>query len=184
MSGPPSPPRGTWRIDLVDGVAIVVGYGLAALLFRAFWPSAGVSPALGCFAIGFYCWLGLAMSGPLLLWRHGEVGEAAPEPPGGRAAAGSRTWAEIAWLVIGVYWIVLGVFVLPLRLHDFRLGDTVLFGSVPLLTGLVLRFFGPRPTHGRRPEDRRRWTHHAAVALLVTWPMAWVCLIVLGEEIL
>ena len=31
---------------------------------------------------------------------------------------------------------------------------------------------------------RLPWTHQAAVALLATWPMAWICLIVLGEAIL
>ena len=57
------------RIRLIDLAAMVVGYGLAAILFRAFWPHTGVPPALGIFAVCFYIWLGLAMSGPLLLLR-------------------------------------------------------------------------------------------------------------------
>ena len=97
---------------------------MAAVLFRAFWPNGEVSPALGVFAIGFYVWLGLAMSGPLLLLRHRPAttrrradAAASPRIPHERP---SRTWAEMAWLLIGVYWFVMGVFVLPIRLHNFR----------------------------------------------------------------
>jgi hypothetical protein len=88
----------------------------------------------------------------------------------------------MAWLLIGVYWIVLGVFILPIRLHSFRFGDTVLFGTVPLVASLIFRLFGPRTaaSSGSSPP----WTHRAAVALVATWPIAWLCLIVLGEATL
>ncbi|MFO0888608.1 MAG: hypothetical protein U0790_05600 [Isosphaeraceae bacterium] len=180
MNAQETRPRPPWRIDLVEIGAIVAGYGLAALLFRAFWPSAGVSVAMGLFAIGFYLWLGLAMSGPLLLLRRGPA--AAEEEAGSprRDPAGSRTWAEMAWLMIGVYWIVLGVFVLPIRLHSFRMGDTLLFGAIPLAAGLVMRFVGPRPRDHH--PDGGPWTHQVAVALLVTWPPAWICLVVLAAD--
>jgi hypothetical protein len=179
--GQPSP----FRIQLVEVAALVVGYGLAALLFRAFWPKSGVSPALGLFAIGFYVWLGLAMSGPLLLLRHRHASP--PAAPGGAQARqpsppAARTWAEMAWLLIGVYWIVMGVFILPIRLHSFRFGDTILFGLVPLAVGLVFRLFGPRAA--RESRAALPWTHQAAVTLLVTWPIAWVCLIVVGVTVL
>ena len=183
MNGPDMQPRSPWRIDLMEVAAIVVGYGLAALLFRAFWPRAGVSLALAVFAIGFYLWLGLAMSGPLLLLRQRTPVQAAGgEQPSVPRRAGSRTWAEIAWLLIGVYWIVMGLFILPIRMQSFRFGDTVLFGLVPVAAALVFRLFGPRST----PEIRAAasWTHHAAVGLLATWPIAWFCLIVLGRTML
>lgn len=164
---------------------MVIGYGLAAVLFRAFWPRDAISPALTLFAIGLYVWLGLAMSGPLMLLRRRQP----PVEPGpssdGRSTVHkpARTWAEMAWLLIGVYWIVLGVFVLPIRLHSFRFGDTVLFGLVPLLAGLVFRLFGPRDVQ-EDGSTLKPWTHHLAVALLITWPFAWVCLIVLGGVVL
>jgi len=110
-----------------------------------------------------------------------------PRGPGGTqsaqpATSTTRTWAEMAWLLIGVYWIVMGVFILPIRLHSFRFSDTILFGLVPLAAGLVLRLFGPRiRAQGR---DSVSWTHHVAVGLLVTWPLAWVCLIVVAEAML
>lgn len=171
------------RVELVDLGCLVVGYGLAALLFRAFWPRGEVRPALAVFGVGFYLWLGLAMSGPLVLFRRRRR-ELAPVQRGdaGRPDPAGQTWAEMAWLLIGVYWIVLGVFVLPVRLHDFRFGDTVLFGLVPVLAGVFFRIFGPRVA----PQDQTSvsWTHAAAVALLVTWPFAWFCLIALGEATL
>ena len=181
-----SPPRSfpKFRIQLLDVSAMVIGYGLAAVLFRAFWPRDAISPALSIFAIGFYVWLGLAMSGPLLLLRRRRP-RPLPEPASdGQIAphAPARTWAEMAWLLIGVYWIVLGLFVLPIRLHSFRFGDTVLFGLVPLLAGLVFRLFGPRDV--QRGSALQPWTHHLAVALLLTWPIAWVCLIVVGGVVL
>lgn len=182
MSGGEPHHRATWRLDLVEGAAIVLGYGLAALLFRAFWPTTGVSRSVAVFAIGLYAWMGMAMSGPLLLIRPVPAsvggGDSQPSSPGSSRA---RSWAEIAWQVIGVYWIVLGVFVLPIRLHSFRFGDTVLFGTIPLGAGIIMRLFGPpaQPAAG----SSMPWTHHAAVALIVTWPLAWLCLIVLGEAI-
>ena len=85
----------------------------------------------------------------------------------------SRTWAEMAWLLIGVYWIVLGVFVLPVRLHSFRFGDTVLFGLVPLLRGLVFRLFGPgvpsrTPPRPLDAPGRRRPAGHLAGRLALS----------------
>ena len=183
-----------FRLQLLDLSAMVIGYGLAALLFRAFWPRDSLSPVLALFAIGFYSWLGMAMSGPLLLLRRRQPAQElelkqAPRSDRNRnrqprvvARGSTRTWAEMAWLLIGVYWIVLGVFVLPIRLHSFQFGDTVLFGLVPLLAGLVFRIFGPRASHSG--GNSLLWTHHLAVALLVTWPIAWICLIVVGGVVL
>ncbi len=184
MSETPSSPAPRFRLQLIDLAALIVGYGMAAVLFRAFWPKSEVSLAVIAFAIGFYVWLGLAMSGPmLLLLRHRRSRPAvdpAPESPRSSASP-SRTWAEMAWLLIGVYWFVMGVLVLPIRLHNFRFSDTLLFGLAPLAAGLFFRLFGSR-TFPESPAAG--WTHQAAVALLVTWPVAWFCLIIMGLVVL
>ena len=179
-------PRGTrqsprLRFPLQDILALVAGYGMAALLFRAFWPASRPSPALGLPGLGLYLWLGLAMSGPIILCRRGPRRSQEPEPRPDPPAVATRTWAELAWLLIGIYWIVLGLFSIPIRLHAFKLGDMVLFGLVPVVLAVGFRLFGPRPSPGR--EATSAWTHPAAVILLITWPVAWVCLIVWGKAL-
>lgn len=170
---------GRRRLQIQDLLAFVIGFGLAGILFRAFWPLAEVSWVLrGCGAV-FYLWLGLAMSGPLVLLVHPPHREASPDAARlhvGRRSQG-RTWAEIAWLLIGTYWIVLGAFVIPGKVHVFRAEDTILFGLTPIAAALILRRFGPR---ARKSE----WTHRLAVALLTTWPVAWLDLILIGKMLL
>jgi hypothetical protein len=169
------------RFPLQDILALVAGYGMAALLFRAFWPTSRPSPALGLPGLGLYLWLGLAMSGPILLFRHGPRPDREQDDPHGDSPpTAARTWAELAWTLIGIYWIILGVFSIPTRLHEFKLGDMVLFGLVPVVLALGFRLFGPRPPSGRAMTA---WTHPAAVVLLITWPVAWACLIVWGRAL-
>ena len=201
----PARPRGFHLLDLS---AIVVGYGMASLLVRAFWPAGGHPPLVEIAAIGLvYLWLGLAMSGPLvLLVRRSGAPEAAaqtePKAESTRPGAakrtrpqepivpkpamiqGSRTWAELAWLIIGFYWIGLTVLVVPVRLHRSPLHDSALIGLFPVAAALVLRILD-RPSRRSRPnQEAPAWTHHAAIALLLTWPPAWIALILLGKSLL
>jgi hypothetical protein len=159
----------------------VVGYGMAALLCRAFWPASRPSPALGVPAIGIYLWLGLAMSGPVILLRRGppmiDPAATADRP----MSAHAHTWAELAWMLIGIYWIVVSLIVIPARLSEFKLGDMILFGLVPLAVALGMRLLGRRPKENS--DSARAWTHAVGVVLLVTWPVAWICLIVLGKTL-
>ena len=61
----PSRPRG---LRLHDLVGLVVGYGMAALLARAFWPRSRPLSGIPAAALGLeLLWLGLAMSGPIVL---------------------------------------------------------------------------------------------------------------------
>jgi hypothetical protein len=179
----PAPPF-RFHIEIIDVAALVAGYSLAAVFIRAFWPERGISVALGLFAVGFYLWLGLAMSGPLLLIRHRHPSRVFDDedPAEQSGPSSARTWAEMAWLLIGVYWIVLGLFVLPVRLRSFRYSDAILFGLVPLAPALFFLLFGPR--QDPRTRTTPPWTHLAACGLLWSWPLAWVCLIVLGETML
>jgi hypothetical protein len=170
-SGPQPQPR----FQLQDILAVVIGYGMAALFFRAFWPANGWASGLGLAAMVLYLWLGLALSGPIILIRRGAERRRSVTDT---SAAESLTWAEWAWLFVGVYWIVLGLFVIPARLHHFQAGDVLIFGVVPILVAIVLRRFG-----AKAPGERSTtiWTHFAAVGLLVTWPVAWACIIILGR---
>jgi hypothetical protein len=212
--------RGPRGFHLADLCALVVGYGMASLMVRAFWPvDDWPSTAEAVILVLFYCWLGLAMGGPLVLLvrrpagpTDGDDGDAedpdsvpVPGPPGGTSGRGPRsgdrsrrgrggtsgapggahTWAELAWLIIGFYWIALTVLVVPVRLKRSLLPDTALVGLFPIAAALVLQRLD-RGRHGRRPApgDAPAWTHRAAVGLLLTWPIAWVALILLGKSLL
>ena len=189
------------QVEIQDILALVVGYGMAALLFRAFWPAHPAWRALGLPGAGLYLWLGLAMSGPIIMLRRRLLQPA--RAPADRASEGylepsralpnsgptaacenpsvrapGTTWAERAWLLIGAYWVVLGIFVIPARLHEFKLGDVILFGLAPVVVAIGLRLLGP--SGAQVAVAVGRWTHTAAIVLLLTWPLAWICLIVLG----
>jgi hypothetical protein len=174
---------------LLDLAALVVGYSLAAMAARTLWP-AGVTPrgpVIVVFLLG-YTWLGLAMSGPFVLLRRSGARAASdletarrprrakigrpiaiePDPPE------LYTRAEMAWLMIGGYWIAAAVLVIPTRLPT---RSAPILGLLPILAAGLLWVLGSsRPRHdaGKPP-----WTHRVAVALLATWPLAWLALILL-----
>jgi hypothetical protein len=178
---PPTRAR-TEGLHLLDLLALMVGYGLASLLVRAFWPSDDSPDAGHVVAIGItYAWLGLAMSGPVVLAIHRRAAARAPEAvaDADAGASPSRTWAELAWLIIGFYWIGLTILVVPIRLAQAPLRDATVLGVFPILAALVLRFIGPVP-RAAQPG----WTHRTAIGLLLTWPVAWVALILLGKTLL
>ncbi len=179
-TAPATRPDSRSRFQIRDILAMVVGYGMAALFFRAFWPTGGPPAWLLAPALALYVWLGLALSGPVLLLRRGAREPAsAPGVPADQApGAGSHTWAEWAWLFVGSYWIVLGLFVIPARLHEFHIGDVVVFGLVPILAALGFRLVSPEAKMSRPASG---WTHPAAVWLLLTWPVAWGCLVFVGR---
>lgn len=166
-------PTGSRRaLRLLDLSALVVAYGLAALLVRAFFPRDGLPNHFAEGIVAFvYLWLGLAMGGPMVLLLDGRSRPVDPkrdDPP-------KYTWAETSWLLIGGYWIGLAMFVVPSRLPV-----NPLLGLFPVLAALALRLFGGKPKGNSVGPG---WTHTAAVAVLTTWPFAWVGMIVLGKTL-
>ncbi len=65
--------RQRFQVQLQDILAVVVGYGMAALFFRAFWPVNPPAALLSIPAVLLYLWLGLAMSGPIIIVRRGQT---------------------------------------------------------------------------------------------------------------
>ncbi|HWE37944.1 MAG TPA: hypothetical protein VG406_15345 [Isosphaeraceae bacterium] len=180
--------RRTLRV--LDLTALVVGYGLAALLFRAIWRSSAGVPT-GVVTALVYLWFGLAMSGPILLLldrravpsrparaprrriRDPEalfVPVAGPGPP-------TYTRAEQGWIMMGAYCIVLTLLAVPLRLGDTPLG---VIAVAQLVTALLLWAAGPRRAVAEGPGPS--WTHHVAVAVLATWPFAWIGMVLLARS--
>jgi hypothetical protein len=161
------------RLTLGDLSGLVLGYSLAALVWRALWPPAA-QPAWWSVALGSACflWLGLAMSGPiLLLIRPGQAQHAAGPDPDHRETL-SR--AEHAWLLLGAYWIGLAGAAWSLRLR-VPLG----MGAIPLL--LVGLLWWRQRVEGTLQE--RRWTRPAARILLLSWPPVWVAMIILARAL-
>jgi hypothetical protein len=171
--------RAQGGFHLLDVAAVMVGYGLAGLLVKAYWPE-GSSPSFGAGLVIalVYAWLGLAMSGPVVLL----IRRPPSREPGDDAEPEPRTWAEMAWLIIGFYWIGLAVLVVPARIHGARFLDSAVLGVFPVLAAIGIRLFGP--SRGLVGGDPSSWTHRTGVALIVSWPFAWVGLIVLGKTIL
>ena len=92
----------------------MVGYGMAALLCRAFWPASRPSPALGVPGIGVYLWLGLAMSGPVILLRDVSGPRQTPSQRRISPHVGSFTHlGRASWMLIGIYWIVVSLIAIP-----------------------------------------------------------------------
>ncbi len=165
---------------LLDVATLVVGYGLASMLIRAYWPASGSPTVVEVVVIGVvFLWLGLAMSGPVVLLVRRPPAQTADDED---ARPGVRTWAELAWMVIGFYWIGLTVLIVPARVHGARPLDSAVLGLFPVLAAVGLWFFSParhRPAGGEAS-----WTHRAGVALLLSWPFAWMALILLGKTLL
>jgi hypothetical protein len=168
-------------LQIQDILALVVGYGMASLFFRAFWPGRRQAPGVMLAALGFYLWLGLTLSGPIVLLRVGRA--VRPGSPANDAAdpapTALRTGAEWAWLLIGIYWMIVGLFVIPSRVPEFVFRDTLMYGFVPVFSALLLLAL-------RKPPGERAataWTHLAAIVVLASWPIAWACLIILGQRL-
>jgi hypothetical protein len=170
------------RLAIRDMLGMVVGYAMAAALFRAFWPERAIPLWVLAAAAILYAWMGLAMSGPVLLARRRpEATGAPPENPSPSPRTPVRpthTWAELIWLFVGIYWTALGLFVLAVRMPSFRMPDAMLFGLLPF--GAVLARAIDLKQRGASGLEWS-WTHVVAIGLLWTWPVAWGCLFALGS---
>ena len=168
-------PASRRALRILDLLALVVAYGLAALLVRAFYPGGGLPNHFAEGTVAFvYLWLGLAMGGPMVLLLDGRSRPVDPT----RDAPPKYTWAETAWLLIGGYWIALAMFVVPSRLPI-----NPMLGLFPVVAAMLgMRLFGGT-SKAMETETRPGWTHAAAVAVLVSWPFAWMGMIVLGKTL-
>ncbi len=193
--------RRTGGLRLLDLAGLVVGYGMAALLIRSLWPDSRPLVGVPAVMLGLeYLWLGLAMGGPIVLLfdrrvapddprpRRPKLGRLisskepadAPHPAGSDSPASwPYTRAEMAWMLIGGYWIALTMFVVSARsIHSIA-------GPVGLIQGAVamalLLLVVPRRVKPGTASDS--WTHLAALWVLWTWPIAWAVLILLSQGV-
>ncbi|RUL89708.1 hypothetical protein [Tautonia sociabilis] len=168
MPNPPLDPSRPPGPRVIDLIGLMVGFGAAALLLRSLWPSSrSMTPGVGAVLGLLHLWLGLAMAGPVLLLidRRG-LGDATRQ----------LSWAQVAWLLIGAYWLALTALVVPTRLPVHPL-----LGVLPVAAALVLRVVGPRSPEARLRA--RSWTDRVAFGLMLTWPIAWVAMVLLGKTL-
>lgn len=192
-------------LRLHDLIGLVVGYGMAALLARSFWPRSRPLEGIPAIALLFeFCWLGLAMSGPIVLLLDRRVNQKLTGksgrpvrpgrlisfrepvlPPVGRGPTLTSapdqipyTKAEMAWMVIGGYWIGLTIFVVPALSIDT---PWALVGLLQVIAALGLWLVVPKQSIVGTPVHA--WTHSAAIGLLWSWPFAWIFLILLGRSL-
>lgn len=168
-----SAPRGPRLIDLMG---VVVGYVLAAILVRALFPSAAREPSSARVLVVLmleYAWMGLAMSGPIVLAIDRREDRGPSGPP-------RYTWAERSWLVIGAYWIALTLLIAPARLRaDPRLGAMPVVGALLFVGGVAYAGSGPW-RKGVRASVPPTWTHRMGLGLVLAWPLAWAGLVLLS----
>jgi len=199
----PSPPAIGRPLRLLDLVGFVAGFGLASLLIRTLWPRFLETTGPPTMALGLeFLWLGVAMSGPIILGltprrpsatmtppsrpdRPGRliaevaiVPRHAPQLPPSDPARDRYSRAELAWLAIGSYWIALTFFVVPARATD---APWTLAGLVPVVGAFLILMILPRRPQSAESSPRLGWPHHVAVGLLWTWPIAWGLLVLLSR---
>ncbi len=157
------------RLRLSDLAGLVAGFGLSALLVRAFWSKPGVPEPLVALALATeYAWMGLAMAGPFVLGNRLRGAAGAPD--------GSLTGPELAWLLIGGYWVGLALLVMPTRMS---IGPMLAVAPIALIVALGRLVRAPK---GPATPDRP-WTRRAAAGLLASWPLAWGLLIYLAGKL-
>ncbi|MEW4567235.1 hypothetical protein AB1L88_05150 [Tautonia sp. JC769] len=153
---------------LIDLTGLIVGFGTAALLIRSLWPtSRTMSVEVGVVVGLLHLWLGLAMAGPVLLLI---------DRRGLNDATRQLSWAQLAWLLIGSYWLALTALVVPTRMSVHPL-----LGVLPIGAALLLRGIGPKSSQASLRAQN--WTDQVAVILMATWPLAWIALILLGKTL-
>src|ERR1700737_3271860 len=116
----PYPGPKTVGLRIQDLIGLVVGYGLATLLVRTFGAKLD-SPSTEEFValVLLYAWLGLVMSGPLILLLD-RRGPAAPSPVPTTHPPSRYSGEEMAWLGSGVYFIAVSLFISPARCQIAR----------------------------------------------------------------
>ncbi len=162
-------------LRLLDLAGLVVGYSLAALLVRSFRVEFEPLVIGKGIAVGIvFVWIGLAMSGPVVLLFDARRPRRSPAHPTTHPP-GRYSGAEMAWIGIGGYFIALTLFVVPARTRDAPWGLIILTQAIASVI-VVCRLAIDRTQRPPGSGEKTRWTKPVASLLLVTWPVAWVAL--------
>ena len=173
----PSPTAEGFRIR--DLVGLVVGYGLAGFLLRSFRPVFETQGAAEAAAlVAFYLWLGLAVSGPFVLALD-RRGPASPPRVPTTHPPSRYAGEELAWLGIGGYFVAIALFVVPSMQNETPWG--AILGVQAFVATWLAAWWVTRLRSRKLEPAPPRWTRTAARVMLVTWPVAWVLLVLLVQ---
>jgi hypothetical protein len=176
--GPTSGPK-TVGLRIQDLIGLVFGYGLATLLVRTFGGKLDALSTEEFIALVLlYVWLGLVMSGPLILLLD-RRGPAEPSQIPTTHPPSRYSGEELAWLGIGVYFIALTLLIGSAQLHRKTPWFLMLVVQVIVVVALFAWLMVDRQKRARNPPSRPRWTRRAAGVILLTWPVAWILLVLL-----
>jgi hypothetical protein len=212
MSGAMNGSTARRNLRISDLTALVVGFGLAALLIRAFGARVAEPNNSVVGVLGFvYLWLGLAMSGPVVLVldrrsapkthppsrarkRIGSVPAAGPEqarapgatrPPEQPTSPEAKSESRAQYTRAELAWLCIGSYWIGMTflVVPTQLHDTplALVAVLQIVAAVALWFM--KPKQPSIPGDGTPWTHWAAVILLVTWPLAWAAMILLTKSL-
>jgi hypothetical protein len=200
------------HLRLSDLTALIMGFGLAALLVRAFGARAAQPTYAVATVLSFvYLWLGLAMSGPLVLVLDrratpkthprsrerrligsvpvADLGELRgvgskrpPDEPGPDDAATDRS---PRYSRAELAWLCIGAYWIGMTflVVPTRLHDTPLATIAVLQVVAALALWFVKPSPPSPVGSHTPWTHWAAVGLLATWPLAWAAMILLSKSL-
>jgi hypothetical protein len=197
-------------LRLLDLTALVVGYGLAALLIRAFWhASAESSASVTAVLMLVYLWLGLAMSGPVVLLldkramptTHAPIRrrigdrpalEDEPQPAAptngadgqesGPRKPGAKSLPRYTRAELA--WLSIGAYWIGMTflVVPARLHDSALAIVAVLQIVAALALWGVAPKQ-QAQRGGTSWTHWAAMGVLLSWPLAWAAMILLCKTL-
>ncbi len=166
------PPRGPYVRDMIG---LVVGYGLATSLVRRYLDDfQAVTVWRGFFLAVAFVWLGLAMSGPLVLLLHRRPPMPHDDVPTTNPR-GRFSNAEIAWILLGSYFMLITVLFVPASRGESLWANLVL---IHLLASAILLVWLPwRVRKSERGGNHAvRWTNVAAKWVVAAWPLAWIAM--------
>jgi hypothetical protein len=164
MTTTESQPQGRAGLRLHDLFGLVFGFSLAATLLRSF--RAEFEPFVflqGLMLLISFVWIGTAMSGPIVILLD-------------RQRTSPRSRSEIAWCLIGIYFIGLTLIVVPYRNQEtpWAMLTLVQFVGAAIILGWLL---SDRNSQVTPKQIGRSWTTSVSKWLIFTWPLAWLALL-------
>lgn len=160
-------PATSRRITVLDLAGLIVGYATAASIYRstvlAQHPFSEL--ALSVVAAIAFAWLGLVLSGPIVLGLRSLQ----------RTAESRRSGPESIWGILGLLWYAVAVARWLRFLDPDSLTNLASFLAAAAAAVAPLFFVIHWRSERKRmiAADRSTWCHHAGLLCAAAWPAGW-----------